>query len=180
MARTVPATSYHAPGDLVTASVWNTGPKVMNDFLFNRPAMVALANTNQTVTNNTWTPVNYTRNLLDTDTGHDTASNTQKFFAEVAGWYWVKASISWNSSGVGNGVSRIDAAIAKNGTIVSGSAQFLTKGANVASAQQASTLTFLNPGDRVELWTRQLTGITLNTDFGFGIEIGMNVLWVHS
>lgn len=180
MARTIPTTTYEVPGNLVTGELWNAGPKALNDFLSNRPAMVARQNNNQSITNNTWTPINFYLNLLDTDSGHNTVTNPQMFFCQVAGWYWVKGSISINTSGAGNGVSRMDSAIAKNGTIIPGSAQFLTKGVNINYAAQASALVQMAVGDRVELWMRQQTGITIGTDFGFGIELGMNVIWVHS
>jgi hypothetical protein len=75
----------------------------------------------------------------------------------------------------------MDTAIAKNGSIIAGSAQFLDRASNVAYAQQASTLVFLNPGDRVELWLRQFSGGNMTTDTGtIGINNGMTVLWVHS
>lgn len=181
MARTVPTTTYEAPGNLVTGELWNSGPKALNDFLRNRPAMVATDNLIQSIPNATWTPINYGTNYLDTDGGHNTSTNSQMFFAQVAGYYWVRGSVSINPSGVGNGVSRMDTAIAKNGAILIGSSQFLTKGANVNCALQASFLPFLNPGDRVELWLRQNTGITIQTDTGtVGINNGMSVIWIHS
>lgn len=180
MARTVPATSYQSPGGLVSCEVWNKGPKALNDFLSNRPAMVAQTDYAQAVATDTWVTVFFALNLLDTDGGHHTAVNNQMFIAQVTGWYWVRASVSWNTTGAGNGAARMDTVLAKNGITVPGSAQFLYKGANVNSAQQASALVQLNPGDRVELWARQHTGVTIDTDFGFGIEGGMSVLWVHA
>lgn len=181
MARTVPSTVYHSPGDLVTASTWNAGPKAINDFFSNRPCIQASDNAIQSVANNAWTPVNYGIDYIDTDNGHSVASNTQMFFAEVQGWYWVRASFSWNPSGVTNIASRIDTAIAKNGTIVAGSAQFLDKGNQINSAQSASVMLQLNVGDRAELWVRQFTGATQNSDTGtVGINSGMTVLWVRS
>lgn len=181
MARTVPVTTYEVPGNLVTSELWNLGPKALNDFLSNRPAMVATDNLTQTIANNTWTPINYGTNYLDTDGGHNVSTNSQMFFAQVAGWYWVRASVSINPSGVGNVACRMDTAIAKNGSIWIGSAQFLDKGTNTNSAQQASALVSLNPGDRVELWLRQNTGGNITTDTGtVGINNGMSVVWVHS
>jgi hypothetical protein len=179
VARTLPATTYEVPGSLVSGEVWNNGPKVLNDFLSNRPAMQLSDDFIQTIGNNAWTPVNYAINYLDTDGGHNTSVNPQMCFAQVAGWYWVRASISFNP---GPAVTtRIDTVLAKNGAIIPGTAQFLTRFGAVAYAQQASSLVFLNPGDRVELWTRQLSGGNMTTDTGtIGINNGMTVLWVHS
>lgn len=181
MARTVPVTTYETPGTLVTGEAWNGGPKALNDFLSNRPAMVATDQFIQSIPNNAFTPINYGQNFLDTDNGHNLGVNTQMFFAQVAGWYWVRASISINPTGVGNVACRMDTVIAKNGATVAGSSQFLNKGTNTDSAQQASALVFLFPGDRVELWVRQQTGGAINTDTGtVGLDNGMTVIWVHS
>lgn len=181
MARTVPNTSFHYPGDLVTAEIWNTGPKALNDFLSNRPCIQSSDNVIQSIPNNAWTPINYGINFIDTDSGHSIASNTQKFYAQVAGWYWVRGSFSFNPGGASNVASRIDTAIAKNGTIVAGSSQFLTKGTNWTWAESASTFAQLNPGDRVEMWVRQFTGATQQSDTGtVGINSGMTVVWIRS
>lgn len=181
MARTVPTTTYEVPGNLVSGELWNAGPKVLNDFLSNRPCMVATDALIQSIANNAWTPINYGTNLLDTDSGHNVNTNSQMFFAQVAGWYWTRASVSINPSGTGNVACRMDTAIAKNGSIIAGSSQFLYKETNLNYAQQASSLVFLNPGDRVELWLRQNTGITITTDTGtVGLNNGMSVMWVHS
>lgn len=181
MARVVPTTVYEVPGNLATGEVWNAGPKALNDFLSNRPATQAYDGVIQSIANNTWTAVNYAVNLLDTDSGHNTSTNTQMFIAQVAGWYWVRGSISINPTGAGNGAARMDTAIAKNGTIIPGSAQFLTKGVNTDYAQQASSLVSLAPGDRVEMWVRQATGITIQTDTGtVGLYNGFTAIWIHS
>lgn len=181
MARTIPAATYEAPGNLVSGELWNSGPKALNDFLSNRPAAQATDSIIQSIATNTWTAMTYGTNYLDTDGIHNTVVNSQMFFAQVAGWYWVRGSISINPSGFGNGAARIDTAIARNGGIIVGSSQFLTKGANVDCAQQASSLVHLNPGDRVEMWFRQFTGITITTDTGtVGIDNGFTVVWIHS
>lgn len=181
MARTVPTTGYHSPGDLVTAGIWNTGPKAINDFFSNRPCIQSSDNSIESIPNNSWTVVNYGINFIDTDSGHSIASNTQMFFSQVAGWYWVRGSFSFNPTGVSNIASRIDTAIAKNGTIVAGSSQFLDKGNQINSAQSASVLLQLNPGDRAELWVRQSTGATQTSDTGtVGINSGMTFIWVRS
>lgn len=179
MARQVPNNSNEFPGFNITAETWNLGPKALNDFFSNRPAFRGRNNANQTIANNTWTPIGWALNMLDTDMGHNTVTNNTRYVCQVAGWYWVRGSISWNTSGVGNVACRIDASIAKNGSTWTGSAQFQTKGANVSSAQSASALVQLNQGDYVELWVRQFTGGNLNIDLGFGIECGFDAWWVH-
>lgn len=180
MARSVPTTTYHTPGDPVTGRVWNYGPKALNDFLSLRPSFRGRSHTSQAVVNNTWTPVQYPISVMDTDGGHNVGVNNTRYTSQVPGWYWVKGSISWNPTGVTNVAARIDTAITLTGGFIAGSSQFLTKGNQVNSAQQASAIVFIQVGDYVELFVRQLTGATQSVDFGFGIECGLEVLWIRS
>lgn len=178
MARTPPGTVLHIPGDLVTGRVWNNGPKALNDFLSNRPAFRGRTNSNQSILDNTWTPLQWLITLLDTDNGHSVSVNNQRYTCQVAGWYWCKGNIAWNTGGA-FGAVRIDTAIAVNSSIVLGSCQFLTKGNGSLSAQQGSCLVHLNVGDFVEFWTKQHSGATQTIDLGFGIECGFDVLWQY-
>jgi hypothetical protein len=180
VARTVPTLSTVAPGQLVSGEVWNNGPKAINDFLSNRPAFRGRSNSNQAINDNTWTAISYPLTLLDTDGGHNINTSTARYYIQVPGWYWVKGSISWNPTGVSNVASRVDTAVALNGSILVGASTFLTKGNMVNSAQQASALVHGNIGDFVEIWTRQHTGATQTIDLAFGIECGFEVLWIRT
>lgn len=179
MARVVPTTTYEAPGVLVTAGVWNNGPKALNDWLINKPMSRMLGNLNQSVTSGAWTAIQLAATISDTDGGHSITVNNTRYTCQVAGWYWVKGIAAINPTGAGNGASRIDTALAKNGTIWVGASEFLDKGANVNSAQQASGLVQLAVGDYLEIWVRQFTGVSVLLDPNtFGTESDLNLLWV--
>jgi hypothetical protein len=183
VARQIPTQVQHSTGDLVTGRVWNSGPKALNDFLSNRPSFLGARGASfQSVANNTWTAVVWLAGLLDTDSGYSSAVNSSRYTCQVAGWYWVKGAVAWDGSGVSgaSGAGRIDTAVAKNGTIVVGSSQFLTRANLVNSGQQASALVQLAVGDYVELWVRQITGATQYLYSAYDTLNGLHVLWVHS
>lgn len=181
MARTIPSSTYASPGDLVTAQIWNNGTYTLNNWLSNRPMFRGRGQLNQSIANNTWTAVQYALNMVDTDGGHNTVVNNSEYVAQVDGWYWVKGCVAWNPSGVSNVACRIDTAIAVNGAIIVGSAQFVDKGNQVNSSQSASAIVFMYQGDYVELWTRQGTGASQSLDNNaFGSESDLNVLWIYT
>jgi len=183
VARQVPTQVQHSTGDLVTGRVWNNGPKALNDFLSNRPSFLGSRGAVFFgIANNAWTAVPWLAGLLDTDLGYNSSVNSSRYTCQVAGWYWVKGAVAWDGSGASgaSGAGRIDAAIAKNGGIIVGSSQFLTRGNLVNSGQQASALVQLAVGDYVELWVRQETGATQYLYSAFDTLNGLQVLWIHS
>ena len=185
MARTIPTTTYHVPGDLVTAETWNTGPKALNDFLTNRPVFQGQCHSASTVASNSWTAVPFDFSLIDTDGGNNVAFNNTRYTIQVAGQYWVVGMVAWNTAG--SGLVRADSAVAKNGSIYVGSSQFLSIQLASPSSMTCSALVQGAVGDYIEMWGRQLSGAnqlfdtgTLtngSTRTGYGM---MNLFWVRS
>lgn len=181
MARTVPVGNYQGPGNLVTAGLWNSGPKALNDWMSNRPMFRGIGLINQNIPNATWTAVQLGTTVADSDNGHSIATNNTRYTCQVAGWYWVTGTVGINPSGVGNVASRMDTALAKNGGIWIGASEFMTKGNQVNWAQMASGLVQFAVGDYVEIWVRQFTGITLGLDdHTYGTGTSLSLLWVHT
>lgn len=180
MARAIPTTSYEWPGTPIAVSIWDSGPKALNDFLANRPTFHSQCQNATSVADNVWTAIPYVFDLIDTDGGHNTVVNNTKYFCQVPGWYWVKGSVAWNSTGT-NTASRFEAGIAVNANIIVGSSQFLFRGTNDAAAMSTSALLFLNAGDYVEIWCRQHTGAAqLLDNNSSGTEPDFNLFWVSS
>lgn len=181
MTRSIPVATYHQTSDLATSQVWDTGPKALSDFLANRPMYRGHATFAVLFSSGVWTPVNYNLTDIDTDGAHNNIVNNTRFTAQVAGWYWVKGSSAWNPTGVGNNASRFDTAIAKNATIVAGSATFVNKQTNDNACATASTMVQLAVGDYLELYVRQLTGTSIFIDNNsFGTLCDFNVIWISS
>ena len=62
---------------------------------------------NQTISNTTWTLVEFTSETFDTDTMHDNSTNNSRITAKTAGYYWISAQVAWDSEGTGGRTSRI-------------------------------------------------------------------------
>ena len=77
----------------------------------NTPAFFVHKNAAQTITNLTWTLVSFQTETLDSDTNFSTS--TFKFTPTTAGWYYLFASISWNT---GDDFDVSYVGINKNGT----------------------------------------------------------------
>jgi hypothetical protein len=180
MGRLVPTTTYEAPGNLDTASVWDTGPKALNDWLANRPAFKTSVGTPSSVASGVWTAVPFSTTDLDTDGGHNTVTNNSRYVVQVPGVYWAKGCVGWNSTGIGNNQSRFNTAIAVNGVILRGAAQFAWKQTNDNAATLASGVAVLSTGDYVEVWGLQTTGTSIYFDNGStGTACDLSLFWVH-
>ena len=79
--------------------------------LVNTPAFFVHKNAGQTISNTTWSQVSFQTETLDSDSAYNTTDF--KFTPQTAGWYYLFASIAWNTA------TDIDATyigINKNGT----------------------------------------------------------------
>lgn len=176
MARTVPSVAMEQTGNLISAQLWNSGVKTVNDFLANRPGFRAMSTSGQSIPNNTWEAIQFDNVVMDTDGGHSASVNNQRYTCQVAGVYWVKGSIVWNPNTAA--VCRTDTSIAKNGSTFAGSATFMERLVSEFSAYTASTLIRLNPGDYVELWVRHFMGVTVSPSPSPPPDF--DVIWISS
>lgn len=175
MARSIPATATKAATQLITGALWNAGPYALGNFLLHPPLCRARQNSAQAVANNTWTAAALQVTDGDSDSGHSNVTNNSRYTCQIPGWYWVEGYFALGAGAA----SRFDTAIAKNGTIVAGSSQFLLR-QNDLQASMASTLVQLAVNDYVEMWGRQTSGGALNTFVGSDLLCSLNVFWVHS
>jgi hypothetical protein len=79
----------------------------------NYPAFHVYLNTTQTISNDTFTVVSFNTESLDTDNAYDTS--TYRFTPQVAGKYFIYASIANNPSGSAN-IQQANIRIRKNGS----------------------------------------------------------------
>lgn len=175
--RVVPRTAQKATNDLITGALWNAGPKALGDFMLNPPIFRGHQTVSVSTVSGSWDSGNLDATDVDTDGGHSNTVNNTRYTAQVAGWYYVEGYFAWVASG--GGQARFECAIAKNGSIVGASAQFLLYTSDLQSLM-SGTLVQLAVGDYVEVWGRQNTGGNLSTDLGTDLLTCMNVFWVHS
>ena len=75
---------------------------------------------NQSIVFGAWTAVTFDTEDVDTHSGHSTSVNTSRYTAAVAGWYHVVGRGSFAANSTGHRGVRI----AKNGSVVNGSASY--------------------------------------------------------
>lgn len=174
--RVVPRTAHKSTNDLITGALWNAGHKALGDFMLNPPIFRGHQSSAQTTVSGTWAVISLNATDVDSDSGHSNGVNNSRYTCQVAGWYYVEGYFALASSG---NTGRLQCAIAKNGTIVPASPQFLMYQAAL-QALMAGTLVQLAVGDYVEVWGLQNTGANLNTFNGSDLMPSMNLFWVHS
>lgn len=171
----VPNQGTFTTGVTDTAAFLNANVRDSVTFLTNPPICVCYAGVVQSIPNNAWTGLLMNTNRVDSYSGHSVSVNTNRYVAQVAGWYHVV--------GIGAAASaNIDARLAVNAVPVLGSAQSggTTGGAGLASAS-GQCLVFLNIGDFVECQFYQLSGGALNTSAtGTDFTSSLQVLWIHA
>lgn len=174
--RVVPRTAQKATNDLITGALWNAGPKALGDFLLAPPIFRGRQATGQLLTSGTWLPLALDATDVDSDSGHSNTVNNTRYTCQVAGWYYVEGYFATGSGGT---AARFECSIAKNGTIVGASAQFLLR-QNDLQALMAGTLVQLAVSDYVEVWGRHNSGSGVGTFVGPDLDCSMNLFWVHS
>jgi len=175
-ARTVPRSAQKSSGQLITGALWNAGEWALGNFLLNVPMFRGRQSAAQTTADNVWLAMSLDVTDVDTDSGHSNSVNNSRYTCQVPGWYYVEGYFALASGG---NLSQFECAIAKNGSIVVGSPQFLLHQVDLQSLM-AGSLVQLAVGDYVETWGRQHTGGNLNTFAGTDLCPCMNLFWVHS
>lgn len=174
--RVVPRTAQKATNDLITGALWNAGPKALGDFMLNPPIFRGRQGSAQALTSGTWAPLNLNTTDVDSDSGHSNVTNNSRYTCQVAGWYYVEGYFATGSGGT---AARFECSIAKNGTVVGASAQFLVR-QNDLQALMSGTLVQLAVSDYVEVWGRHNSGAGVGTFVGSDLCCSMNLFWVHS
>lgn len=179
MTRTVPTAVLQNPGNLVTAALWNSGPKAQGDFYLSPPMFRGRQSAAQTFATGTWTAITLDVTDVDTDSGHSNVTNNSRYTAQVAGWYWCLGFASWTNSA--NAQADVYCGLASNGSLLLGTAQALQKQANDFTSLSSASMVYLKVGDYVEVWGRQDTGAnysawTSNVD----LTPCLNLFWMHS
>jgi hypothetical protein len=119
------------------------------------PACVAGASATLNVANASWTAVTFTTERFDTDSMHDTSTNTSRFTITTPGIYQISAYVSW-SGAVGG--SQRDLAIRLNGTSYVAYARGVVAGGGITNISLAYDL---SNGDYVEIAAYQDSTVTM-------------------
>jgi hypothetical protein len=163
MARIVPVVVSEVPGNYVTGALWNANVKGPADFLENKPIFSAYQATAQSIPTGAFTALTLDTEVVDSDGGHSTVTNTSRYTCQVGGLYFLTGNVVLPSGGVGTR----GASFALNGataTGIPGSEQLIAPSPAFATTI-APTPSYirLTPGDYVQMCAFQNTAGALST-----------------
>lgn len=177
MARTVPVMAQEVPGNFLTGALWNANVKALGDFLSNMPVFSGYAAASQSIPTTTFTPMSLDTEVVDSDGGHSTVTNTSRYTCQVAGLYLLTGSVVFPITGTGvRGVS-----IGLNGatTGLAGSEQLVPVGAVFATTATATpTYARLAVGDYVQIMGFQNSGSAIATTTIGAAYTSFSAQWV--
>lgn len=149
-------------GQLVTAALMNSNIQALGGFVLAPPLAQILQTLAQSIpTGNTWTALNFDTNVLDSDSGHSTVTNTSRYVIQVPGTYLtIGCYVLTNPNSTAGRAARI----AKNGSPVQGSAAAAPPVSGLVTT--VATTPVLVPcvgGDYLEVHAQQGSGAAVNT-----------------
>lgn len=178
MTRSVPVMAQEVPGNFITAALYNATVKGLGDFTLGVPVFSGYQATAQSVATGTWTAFTIDTELVDTDGGHSTVTNTSRYTATVPGLYLAIGTSGWASNTTGfrrvrltlNGVAILGAGAASDAFATSGVLGHCT-----------STFVTLNgTTDYVEVQGYQSSGGALNTNANSDMAPSLRLAWIRS
>ena len=145
-----------ASGDTtnIVGTLQNNGAAVGST---NTPAFVAYKNTNQTISNDTFTKITFEAEQLDSNSTYDTSNS--RFTPGVAGYYWIGSKWRYDT---GTDFDSARYALYKNGSNIS-KAVIVNQNSNAITF---STIVYSDADDYFEMYGRQNSGSsqTVNGD----------------
>lgn len=176
MSRTPPTIATVAPGNYVTASLWNAQVGGIGSFALTPPMFSGIQTTAQSCPASfaSTTALNLQTALIDTEGGWSSGTNPSQYVVQVAGKYLVRASVSFTFSGATNGGS---ASVMQNGNIVD--IVISTCASGETWGGQCTTILTCNVGDFIQLGAMQGSSAALNTYVGSALfQPKLQILWL--
>lgn len=112
----------------------------------------------QSVSNTTWTTLNWNQNTFDPNGLHNTATNSDNIFVKTAGWYRLTALVNFTSNATGSRQIRF----LQNGNLVDRSTAIASGSATADTVLVSTILVFANSGDNFRVDSYQGSGGALN------------------
>lgn len=169
---TIPTIPTEAPGNFWTSALWNANILNGLGYLFAPVRFKAYASTGQSIATGASpaTTINLDTEIVDSDSGHSTTTNTSRYTAQTAGLYLVGGSVCFATSATGARACQIF----KNGGAIEGAANQAAGNSANGGSSFTVTLVQLAVGDYIELAVWQTSGGTLATQSGTSV---VSTLW---
>ena len=175
---TIPTIPTEAPGNFWTSALWNANILNGLNYLFAPVRFKAYSSTAQSIASSTSSTVlTLDTEVVDSDNGHSTVTNTSRYTCQTAGLYYVSGSVCFNATNA-NGSRTLNIFVNGAGQVGAG-VQAAPSPANGASVF-SSTLVQLNVGDYVELACWQNSGSSINTSTTTALATTMNLFRVSA
>jgi hypothetical protein len=173
----IPSTRLFTAGEVETGAYLNSAVTNLGNFMLGKPIAYLRQTAAQTLTTATNTLLTFDTEDIDRDNGHSTTTNTSRYTAQTAGWYFITGAASFVGNATGTRVARF---------LINGTA--LNAGGNITSATlntntcvaPISNFVYLNVGDYLEIQVQQSSGANLNTYVTAPYQSFMSVIWVSS
>lgn len=172
----VPVPHQFAVGEVATADNINTYYSAIS-YLENPPIAVLYQANVQAITNVTDTAIQFDSTVVDSYNGHSNVTNNTRYVAQVAGYYQVMGTISYQQNSTGGRLVRLR----KNGSTEiqsSASEQPPSNDFNCVMSTP-SVQVFLAVNDYIEVIGFQDSGGSLNTVTTTQYACGLQIRWVH-
>jgi len=169
----VPTPATFAVGVLASTAM-NSGVRDPLNFLLSPPAAKLRQTSAQSLTTSVAAAITFDVEDLDNVGGHSTVTNTSRYTAVYAGWYFCGGGVGYASNATG----LRGAEFAVNGTVVNGVGVLLSAITGATTRVPCrGILVFLNVGDYVEVLGFQSSGGALNTAVTGTEQPSMSVVW---
>lgn len=180
MARTVPVIASESPGSYLTGALWNANVKALGDYLTGKPLFFGYQATAQSITNNLFVSANIDTEVIDTEGGHSTTTNTSRYVFQVAGWYRLDGMSVFTSNSTGFRGTKF---LKNGGTQVIGSETVIQATNGFQSTTPTSAFVQAAVGDYVEMQIYQNSGtnpLSTSSAGSFEYVTCMRVEWISN
>ena len=157
---TIPTFRTWVAGEIVTAAFLNSNIRDAGNFFVSWPVFEGRQTVAQSITSGVVTALLFDAEDIDTDNGHSTSTNTDRYVAQTQGRFQVSGKVSLAQSATGYR----QAQIWKNGTAINGADTVLAP-APAVHRQSTPVMTACVNGstDYFQIAMAQLSGGALNT-----------------
>ena len=175
---TIPTVPTEVPGNFNTSALWNANILGGLNYLFAPVRFKGYASTGQSLTSSTTSTVlTLDTEIVDSDGGHSTVTNTSRYTCQTAGLFYVSGSVCFNTT---NSTGTRTLNIFVNGTGTTGAGQQAAPSASNGASVFTATFVQLAVGDYVELAAWQNSGSTLTTATATALVTTMNLVRISS
>lgn len=174
----IPSTRLFTAGEVETGAYLNSAVTNLGNFMLGKPiALLRQTVVQALTTSGTTYALTFDTEDVDRDNGHSTSTNTSRYTAQTAGWYFVSATAAFAGNVTGSRLARF----AVNGTAINfgQNINYATLNSNTC-VLPLNALMYLNVSDYVEVQVNQTSGASLNTNVTAPYQSFMSVIWVSS